>query len=173
MVNGGDGNDSLTVLAKNTEIVTAALNGGGGDDVLTGADTSDSLDGGDGNDRLVGAKGGDDMSGGAGNDTLVWNNGDGSDFIDGDAGNDATEVNGTPTLGDVFTLEPNAGRVTFQRTNLVRLHARRIDRALPGQRARRRRLRHGGPGTASARSRCSRSTAAPVRTRSTAPTGRT
>jgi Ca2+-binding RTX toxin-like protein len=119
VVNGGDGNDSLAVLAKNTEIVTAALNGGSGDDVLTGSDTGDSLEGSDGNDRLVGAKGADDMSGGTGNDTLVWNNGDGSDSIDGGAGNDATEVNGNPTLGDVFTLEPNAGRIKFQRTNLV------------------------------------------------------
>src|SRR5438045_2003574 len=119
VVNGGDGNDSLAVLAKNSEIVTAALNGGSGDDVLTGSDTCDSLDGNDGKDRLVGAKGTDDMSGGAGNDTLVWNNGDGSDTIDGDAGNDATEVNGAATLGDVFTLEPNAGRIKFQRTNLV------------------------------------------------------
>jgi Ca2+-binding RTX toxin-like protein len=119
VVNGGDGNDSLTVLAKDTEIVTAALNGGSGDDVLTGSDTGDSLEGADGNDRLVGAKGGDDMSGGAGNDTLVWNNGDGTDFIEGGAGNDTTEVNGSPTLGDIFTIEPNAGRVKFRRTNLV------------------------------------------------------
>ena len=119
VVNGGDGNDSLAVLAKNSEIVTAALNGGSGDDVLTGSDTGDSLEGSDGNDRLVGAKGGDVMSGGTGNDTLVWNNGDGSDTIDGGAGNDATEVNGNPTLGDAFTLEPNAGRITFKRTNLV------------------------------------------------------
>jgi Ca2+-binding RTX toxin-like protein len=119
VINGGGGNDSLTVLAKNTEIIAAKLIGDGGDDVLTGADSGDSLGGGDGNDRLVGAKGGDDMSGGAGNDTLVWNNGDASDFIEGDAGNDATEVNGNPTLGDTFTLEPNAGRMKFRRTNLV------------------------------------------------------
>src|SRR6266511_3309146 len=32
VVNGGDGNDSLTVLAKNSEIASAALNGQGGDD---------------------------------------------------------------------------------------------------------------------------------------------
>ena len=119
VVNGGDGNDSLAVLAKDTEIVTAALNGGPGDDVLIGSDTGDSLEGLDGNDRIVGAKGGDDMHGGTGNDTLVWNNGDGTDFIEGDAGNDTTEVNGSSTLGDVFTIEPNAGRVTFRRTNLV------------------------------------------------------
>jgi Ca2+-binding RTX toxin-like protein len=118
-VSGSDGNDSITVLAKSTEIADVFLDGGVGDDVLTGADTSDSLDGGDGNDRLVGAKGTDKMNGGAANDTLVWNNGDGSDTMNGDAGNDGVEVNGSSTLGDMFTLAPNAGRVTFQRTNLV------------------------------------------------------
>ena len=59
------------------------------------------------------------MNGGAGNDTLVWNNGDGSDRINGEAGNDVTEVNGSATLGDVFTLAPEPGGVKFQRTNLV------------------------------------------------------
>ena len=119
VVNGGDGNDSLTVLAKNAEISSATLNGEGGDDVLTGADTNDTLAGGDGSDRLVGAKGVDLMNGGAGNDTLVWNNGDGSDRMIGDAGNDGVEVNGSPSLGDVFTLDPEPGGVKFQRTNLV------------------------------------------------------
>jgi Ca2+-binding RTX toxin-like protein len=118
-VNGGDGNDSITVIAKSTEIGGVKLNGDGGDDVLTGADSGDALHGGDGNDRLVGGKGGDDMDGGAGNDTLVWNNGDGSDFADGGAGNDTTEVNGSPTLGDDFVVEPNGGLVKFRRTNLV------------------------------------------------------
>ena len=119
VVNGGDGNDSLTVLAKSTEIAATTLNGEGGDDLLTGADTNDTLNGGDGNDRLVGAKGVDVMNGGDGNDTLVWNNGDGSDRMIGDAGNDGVEVNGSSTLGDVFTLDPEAGGVKFQRTNLV------------------------------------------------------
>jgi Ca2+-binding RTX toxin-like protein len=119
VVNGGDGNDAVTVLAKTTEIADATLNGEGGDDLLTGADTNDLLAGGAGNDRLVGAKGTDQMSGGDGNDTLVWNNGDGSDRMNGDAGNDGAEVNGAPTAGDVFTLEPEAGGVKFKRTNLV------------------------------------------------------
>ncbi|MFI5038421.1 MAG: calcium-binding protein, partial [Solirubrobacterales bacterium] len=119
VVNGGEGNDSLTVQAKNTEIASATLNGEGGDDVLTGADTNDVLNGGEGNDRLIGGKGIDLMNGGAGNDTMVWNNGDGSDRINGEAGNDTTEVNGSSTLGDVFTLAPEPGGVKFQRTNLV------------------------------------------------------
>jgi Ca2+-binding RTX toxin-like protein len=118
VINGGDGNDSLTVLAKNTEIGAAKLIGEGGDDVLTGADSNDSLAGGDGNDRVVGAKGDDTMSGGAGNDTLIWNNGDGSDVVDGDAGNDETVINGAPTAGDQFTIKPQGNRVRFDRVNL-------------------------------------------------------
>jgi Ca2+-binding RTX toxin-like protein len=119
IVIGGDGDDTLTVLAKNTEIAGASLNGDGGDDVLTGADTGDTLDGGAGDDRLVAAKGLDVINAGTGNDNVLWNDGDGSDRINGDAGNDGLEVNGSPTLGDVFSLDPVNGGVRFQRTNLV------------------------------------------------------
>ena len=60
------------------------------------------------------------MSGGAGNDVLVWNNGDGSDTMDGDAGNDEIEVNGSANAGDEFTIAPGAnGRTKFDRVNLV------------------------------------------------------
>src|SRR5215208_180649 len=118
IVNGGDGSDSLAVLAHDNEVAAVGLDGGPGDDVLTGAESNDTLSGGEGNDRIVGAVGADVLNGGDGNDTLVWNNGDGSDTLNGDAGNDGTEVNGAPTTGDVFSLEPNAGRIKFQRTNL-------------------------------------------------------
>ena len=106
------------MLAKNTEIGAAKVIGDGGDDLLTGADSNDSLGGGEGNDRLVGAKGADTMSGGAGNDVLVWNNGDGSDVADGDAGNDETVINGAPTAGDHTTIKPQGNRVRFDRVNL-------------------------------------------------------
>jgi Ca2+-binding RTX toxin-like protein len=127
VVNSGEGNDSVTVLAKDTEVHDVTLNGEGGDDVLTGADSADVLNGGEGNDRLVGAKGPDTMNGGNGNDTMVWNNGDNTDTIDGGGGNDATEVNGSGIAGDAFQLDPDAGpnQVKFQRTNLgtFTLHA--------------------------------------------------
>jgi Ca2+-binding RTX toxin-like protein len=118
VLNGGDGDDTLKVLAKVGEIAGAKLHGDGGDDTLIGADTSDFVDGGDGNDRLVGAGGIDAVVGEAGNDTAVWNDGDGSDRITGDAGDDGAEVNGSPTLGDAFTLEPVSGGVRLRRTNL-------------------------------------------------------
>jgi Ca2+-binding RTX toxin-like protein len=120
IVNGGNGNDSITVVAKTTELASSGLNGDGGDDVLTGPDSNDTLTGGEGDDRLVAGRGDDVMNGGAGNDTLVWNQGDGTDTQDGGAGNDGAEVNGAPTLGDVFTLDPDqgAGQILFRRTNL-------------------------------------------------------
>ena len=118
IVNGGEGNDSIAVVAKSTELASSGLNGDGGDDLVSGPDSNDTLTGGDGNDRLVAGKGDDVMNGGAGNDTLVWNQGDGSDVADGDLGNDGAEVNGAPTLGDVLTLEASTRRVKLQRTNL-------------------------------------------------------
>ena len=118
LINGGGGNDALTVLAKNTETDGAKIAGDGGDDLVTGADSDDSLVGGDGNDRLVGARGADTMSGGEGNDVLIWNQGDGNDVVDGDGGNDETVVNGAPTAGDQFTIKPQGNRVRFDRVNL-------------------------------------------------------
>jgi Ca2+-binding RTX toxin-like protein len=118
-VNGGEGNDALTLLARDTELASSGLNGDGGDDVVSGPDSNDTLTGGEGNDRLIAGKGNDAMLGGAGNDTLVWNQGDGNDRASGDAGNDGAEVNGAPTLGDAFTLEPVVnGAVKLRRTNL-------------------------------------------------------
>src|SRR5829696_2379959 len=119
IVNGGGGNDSITVLARNTELASSGLNGDAGDDVITGPDSNDTLTGGDGNDRLVAGRGDDVMQGGAGSDTLVWNQGDGSDRADGQAGNDSSEVNGAATLGDAFTIDPVVGgTVQLRRTNL-------------------------------------------------------
>ena len=43
IVNGGAGNDAITVVAKNTELASSGLNGDGGDDVLTGADSNETL----------------------------------------------------------------------------------------------------------------------------------
>ena len=119
IVNGGGGNDSLTVVATAAQLASSGLNGDAGDDVITGPDSNDTLTGGEGNDRLVAGRGDDVMQGGAGNDTLVWNQGDGSDTADGQAGNDGSEVNGAATLGDAFTIDPVAGgTVQLRRSNL-------------------------------------------------------
>jgi len=119
VANLGGGDDEITITTANLKSVTA--DGGAGDDILTGNNDADTLSGGDGDDRVIGARGGDTMAGGAGNDVLVWNNGDGNDRMDGDGNADEVEVNGAPSQGDQFTVQPNAaepGRVRFDRINL-------------------------------------------------------
>src|SRR5262249_2178105 len=84
----------------------ATLDGGAGNDVLTGGavagapgtlSTGDTLLGGAGNDTINGGAGDDFINGGTGNDLLFggagddrfsWNPGDGNDTVDGQAGND-------------------------------------------------------------------------------------
>ncbi len=56
------------------------------------------------------------MNGGDGEDTTVWNNGDGSDVMNGEAGTDRVEVNGANTA-ETFTLAPNGARAKFDRTS--------------------------------------------------------
>jgi Ca2+-binding RTX toxin-like protein len=120
IVNAGDGADTVDASALGTADYSAlTVNGGNGDDLLTGGSDNDHLLGDGGNDRVIGFKGNDDLEGGDGNDVLVWNNGDNTDVMDGDAGADEVEINGAPTAGDVFTADPNAGRVLFTRANLV------------------------------------------------------
>ncbi len=120
VVNAGDGADTIDASAlAATDYFALTVNGGNGDDLLTGGSDNDHLLGDGGNDRIVGFKGNDDLEGGDGNDVLVWNNGDNNDVMDGNAGADEVEINGAPTTGDIFTAAPNAGRVLFTRTNLV------------------------------------------------------
>ena len=79
------------------------------------------------------------MRGGNGNDVLVWNNGDGSDTMDGDAGNDEIEVNGSANAGDDFRITPGAnGRTTFDRVEPRPVQAGHARRAHDGERAGRR-----------------------------------
>jgi Ca2+-binding RTX toxin-like protein len=123
VVNAGGGNDTVDATALGTSYGSLTIDGGEGDDLLTGGGKADVLHGDAGEDRLVGFKGADEVSGGDGSDVMVWNNGDGTDRNDGDAGTDEVEVNGAPTAGDEFTAQPNAaspGRVLFKRTNLVK-----------------------------------------------------
>jgi Ca2+-binding RTX toxin-like protein len=89
---GGDGIDTINASLL---LVPVMIDGGAGNDTLTGGRVNDLLLGGDGNDRLVGGLGDDVLLGGAGNDTLLGSAGNdlvrggtGRDTLQGDAGND-------------------------------------------------------------------------------------
>ena len=93
-IEGGDGNDVLTGGSKED-----ILDGGEGNDILDGGKGNDVLDGGEGNDILDGGKGNDVLSGGGGNDEL--DGGKGNDVLDG--GSDANVLIGGKD-DDVFVL---------------------------------------------------------------------
>ena len=89
IVDGGAGNDTLTGTPGADE-----LSGGDGDDSLVGGYGNDSLNGGLGADQLAGDAGDDSIYGEVGNDSV--NGGEGDDTVAGGAGDD-TVVGG---LGD-------------------------------------------------------------------------
>jgi Ca2+-binding RTX toxin-like protein len=66
---GGSGND---VLSVHTSSAAAYLEGGGGNDSLTGASGADTLLGGVGDDTISGGAGNDSIDGGAGNDRISF-----------------------------------------------------------------------------------------------------
>jgi RTX calcium-binding nonapeptide repeat (4 copies) len=113
---GGNGNDTISLdnvaPPAGQALPTAHLFGGNGDDKLTGGAGNDILDGGSGNDRVVGGKGADTAFLGAGNDTFVWNNGDGSDKVDGQAGFDTLVFNGNNTEGSTEDISISANKLT-------------------------------------------------------------
>jgi Ca2+-binding RTX toxin-like protein len=112
-VNGGDGNDVITLDEANGPLPAAQLFGGDGNDTLTGGSGNDSLSGQDGNDSLSGRGGNDTLSGGAGDDFIAGGagndrlvGGDGNDFLDGDQG---TDVGILGAGNDVFRWDPGDG----------------------------------------------------------------
>jgi Ca2+-binding RTX toxin-like protein len=124
VVNAGGGNDTVDTSALSAmNYNNATINGGEGDDLLTGGARNDLINGEVGEDRVVGFKGNDVLQGGDGADVLVWNNGDASDRDEGGNGVDEVEVNGSPTATDQFNAKPDVekpGFVFFERSNLVK-----------------------------------------------------
>jgi Ca2+-binding RTX toxin-like protein len=113
---GGDGNDKLDGTNTSTRL---EAEGGTGDDELIGSSVADTLSGGNGNDTISGEKGDDIMIGGNGNDTLEWDDGDGSDIISGNAGNDTVNVDGAVVKADSFVLSKDGqNRAFFDRVAL-------------------------------------------------------
>lgn len=74
-IDGGSGNDLLTGGGARNVIIGGAGNdilyGAAGDDILLGGDGNDDLFGGDGNDVLVGGNGNDILNGGNGRDVII------------------------------------------------------------------------------------------------------
>ena len=83
---GGAGDDTITVTIPGNTRIKTVINGGAGNDTITGSDGSDTILGGPGNDSLNGGSGSDTLRGGTGADSLTG--GHGNDTLQGDAGSD-------------------------------------------------------------------------------------
>ena len=101
--------DTISLAGLSSISGLAFVDGGGGDDILTGSNLADDLRGGAGNDTLIGLAGNDILSGGAGNDILSGGDGNdtliggaGNDALQGGAGDDAFVIAGTEGQGDTF-----------------------------------------------------------------------
>ena len=130
-VNGGGGDDQLTVSPGLPGLLVTA-DGGSGSDSLTGAEEADSLVGGAGNDTLTGGGGSDLLDGQDGDDRLLARDGHG-DLVRGGTGNDSAQtdaltvdaVDGVETIDatppppapDTKALLPTIGHITVVRSH--------------------------------------------------------
>lgn len=109
VLNGTDGNDTITGLDGGTDLI----DGGAGDDVIYGRRGSDALFGGAGDDQLYALRGNDTLSGGAGNDSLY--SGRDASVLDGGSGDDLLQAD--MFLGAAHVLTGGAGADTFALVN--------------------------------------------------------
>jgi Ca2+-binding RTX toxin-like protein len=114
------GTDKFSTLDPTKPVtgIAVTIEGGEGDDTIKGTNGADTLKGDAGNDTLEGFKGNDAHLGGEGDDLMIWNPGDGSDKMDGEAGNDVAQDNGGAGV-DHFVVTPQGQRVTATRDNVA------------------------------------------------------
>src|SRR5262249_22197453 len=86
VVNGLAGNDSINASALNAGQIDLTINGGAGNDMITGSR---------GNDVVIGGTGNDVALLGAGGDTFIWDPGDARDTVEGPAGTDPPPLHRT------------------------------------------------------------------------------
>jgi Ca2+-binding RTX toxin-like protein len=135
IVKAGNGDDTVRIDESNgvfSDVIPTTLEGGNGDDSLTGGSGAGTLHGGNGNDRLAGGNGDETLFGDNGNDTIdgnkgtdtgvlgngddtfIWDPGDGSDVVEGQNGFDTMVFNGAGAA-ERFDVVALGHRVTFFR----------------------------------------------------------
>jgi Ca2+-binding RTX toxin-like protein len=108
------GNDTISAVGLAAQTIGLTLDGGAGNDRIDGGQGAETSIGGDGNDRIDGNRGNDAAFMGAGDDTFVWDPGDGSDTVEGQAGADTMQFNGANAAEHV-DLSANGPSLRFFR----------------------------------------------------------
>jgi Ca2+-binding RTX toxin-like protein len=104
-INGLAGDDTINASGLSADLINLTINGGSGNDTITGSKGNDLVNGGQGNDVA---------SLGAGDDTFVWNPGDASDTVEGQAGVDTLQFNGA-NLNEKIDISANGSRASLTR----------------------------------------------------------
>ena len=94
VLNANGGDDSFTGTGNLAPLIAISVDGGLGNDTLSGSNGIDRLSGGDGNDFVDGQQGNDVVLLGIGDDTFQWDPGDASDVVEGQDGVDTMLFNG-------------------------------------------------------------------------------
>src|SRR5215470_17805439 len=105
VIDGLAGNDTINASALNPGQINLTINGGAGNDTITGSR---------GNDVVIGGTGNDVALLGAGDDTFIWNPGDASDKIEGQAGTDTLRFNGA-NIDETIDVSANGTRARLTR----------------------------------------------------------
>ena len=107
---GTSANNTFNLSGLSAMTGLAFIDGGGGNDIITGSNFADDLRGGAGNDTLNGGEGDDTLTGGVGNDALNGGNGD-----------DTFVIAGTEAQGDSFAGGGGTNRILVTGTGAVTL----------------------------------------------------
>jgi len=114
VIKAGGGDDAVSAATLAAGIVSLTVDGGAGNDTISGSRGADILIGGDGNDFIDGEQGDDIAFLGAGDDTFRWDPGDGSDVVEGQDGVDTLLFNGSNNPENM-DIAANGGRARFFR----------------------------------------------------------
>jgi Ca2+-binding RTX toxin-like protein len=113
-VDARGGDDTVSVQNGAPALENVTIDGGAGDDRLTGANGAETFIGGAGNDFVDGNIGADSAQLGSGNDTFQWDPGDGSDTVEGQSGKDSLASNGS-NAPESIDVSANGSRVRLFR----------------------------------------------------------
>lgn len=116
-LDAGNGDDVVRIDQANgpfTTLKPTRMSGGNGDDTFFGGTGSETYFGGRGDDVVDGNAGADTGFLGHGDDTFIWDPGDGSDTVEGQAGWDTMVFNGSGGA-EIFAATADGERVRFTR----------------------------------------------------------
>jgi len=114
VLNANGGNDTFSATGNLAALILITVDGGAGDDTISGSNGADVLLGGDNNDFIDGQQGDDLALMGVGEDTFQWDPGDGNDTVEGQAGTDTLLFNAS-NASEIIDISANAARVRLFR----------------------------------------------------------